>query len=81
MNILHSILYIFFRPGVPGPTIPRLLVLFCFVLFCFFLFLVFFFQSDRPTQYQETHSTVSEGKNGDGLSSFKKWTTEHKDFG
>ena len=31
-------------------------------------FLVFFFQSDRPTQYQETHSTVNEEKKGDGLS-------------
>ena len=29
--------------------------------------LAFFFQSDRPTQYQETHSTVNEEKNGDGL--------------
>ena len=27
---------------------------------------VFFFQSDRPTQYQETHSTVNEEKKGDG---------------
>ena len=31
-------------------------------------FLGFFFQSDRPTQYQETHSTVNEEKKGDGLS-------------
>ena len=31
-------------------------------------FLVFFFQSDRPTHYQETHSTVNEEKKGDGLS-------------
>ena len=30
-------------------------------------FLVFFFQSDRPTQYQETHSTVNEEEKGDGL--------------
>ena len=29
-------------------------------------FLDFFFQSDRPTQYQETHSTLNE-KIGDGL--------------
>ena len=29
-------------------------------------FLGFFFQSDRPTQYQETHSTVNEEKKGDG---------------
>ena len=34
-----------------------------FLCFCF----RFFFQSDRPTQYQETHSTVNEEKNGDGL--------------
>ena len=27
-------------------------------------FLGFFFQSDRPTQYQETHSTVNEEKKG-----------------
>ena len=59
MNILHSILYIFFRPGVPGPTFPRLLVI---------LFLGVFFQSDRPTQNQETHSTINEGKKGDGPS-------------
>ena len=31
----------------------------------------FFFQSDRPTQYQETHSMVNEEKNGDGLSGKK----------
>ena len=42
------------RPGVPGPPILRRLVIF------------FFFQSDRPTQYQETHPTLNE-KNGDGL--------------
>ena len=29
----------------------------------------FFFQSDRPTQCQETHSTVNEEKKGDGQSS------------
>ena len=34
---------------------------------CYFvLFLFFFFQSDRPTQYQETHSTLNEKKK-DGL--------------
>ena len=31
------------------------------------LFLGFFFQSDRPTQCQETHSTLNEKKKGDGL--------------
>ena len=31
------------------------------------VFLGFFFQSDRPTRYQETHSTVNERKKGDGL--------------
>ena len=30
--------------------------------FLWFCFLVFFFQSDRPTQYQETHSTLNEEK-------------------
>ena len=30
-------------------------------------FLGFFFQSDRPTQYQETHWTVNKEKKGDGL--------------
>ena len=43
------------RPGVPGPPILRRLVIF-----------FFFFQSDRPTQYQETHPTLNE-KKGDGL--------------
>ena len=28
----------------------------------FFFFFSFFFQSDRPTQYQETHSTLNEEK-------------------
>ena len=32
----------------------------------FFLRLFFFFQSDQPTQYQETYSTLYE-KKGDGL--------------
>ena len=41
------------HPGVPRPPIPRLLV---------FCFLLFFFQSDRPTQHQETHSTLNEKK-------------------
>ena len=36
--------------------------------FCDF-FLGIFFQSHRPTQYQETHSTLNEKKKGDGLSS------------
>ena len=40
-------------PG-PGPPIPGLLVI---------LFFRFFFQSDRPTQYQETHSTLNETLN------------------
>ena len=41
------------------PPIPSLLI----------IFLGFFFQSDRPTQHQETHSTVNEEKKkgGDGL--------------
>ena len=33
--------------------------------FLWLFFDVFFFQSDRPTQYQETHSTLN--KKGDGL--------------
>ena len=44
--------------GVPEPPIPRLLMNF---------FLGFFFPSDRPTQHQETHSTLNEKKGGDGL--------------
>ena len=63
VQIFH-ILYILFiqivdvnvyrHPGVPGPPIPRLLVIFCF-------------QSDPPTQYQETHSTLNEKKGGMAL--------------
>ena len=30
--------------------------------FCDFFYQVFFFQSHRPTQYQETHSTLNEKK-------------------
>ena len=33
----------------------------------FFFLGFFFFQSDRPTQYQKTHSTVNRKKKGDGL--------------
>ena len=33
----------------------------------FFFLGFFFFQSDRPTQYQERHSTLNEKKGGDGL--------------
>ena len=40
-------------PGVPGPTIPRLLVIFV---------LVFFFQSDRPTD--PISGNVFDGKRG-----------------
>ena len=40
--------------GLLGPPIPRVLVI---------LFSRFFFQSDRPTQYQETHSTLNETLN------------------
>ena len=47
------------HPGVPGPPTPGLLVIF----FLSFLF----FQSDGPTQHQETHSTLNEG---DGLTSW-----------
>ena len=36
---------------VPGPPIPRLTV-------------IFFFQSDRPIQHQETHSTPNEKESG-----------------
>ena len=53
------------HPGVPGPHIPRLLV----------IFLGFFFnqlQSDRLTQHQETHSTLNEKEKGDGLSNLEK---------
>ena len=47
------------RPGIRGPTIPRLLVI-------FFVFVFVFFLSIRPTatQYQETHSTVNKEKKG-----------------
>ena len=34
-----------------------------------FFRLFFFFQSDRLTRYQETHSTANENKKGDGLTS------------
>ena len=37
----------------------------------FFFLGVFFFQFDRPTQYQETHSTLNEKKGGDGVISDK----------
>ena len=69
MNIFHSILYIFISIQICE----------CSLLtsswgtranysetYCDF-FLGFFFQSDRPTQYQETHSTVNEEKKGSGL--------------
>ena len=68
MNIFYSILCMLLiqvcerRPGVPGPPIPRLLGTF---------FKIFFFPSDRPTQYQETHSTLNERKKGDGLRSLR----------
>ena len=52
------------RPGVPGPPIPRLLVIF----WVFF----FFFHSDRPTKYQETHSSLNEKKRGMALDEEKK---------
>ena len=49
----------FYRhPGVPGPPIPRLLVIFL---------LGFFFQSEQMTQYQEMHSMLNKKKGGDGL--------------
>ena len=44
--------------GVPGPPIARLLVNF---------FFVFFFQSDRPTQYQEMPLTLNGKKGGMAL--------------
>ena len=44
----------YLHSGVPGPPVPRLLVIF-FRSF-------FFFQSDRPTQHQGTHSTLNEKK-------------------
>ena len=40
--------------GLGTRLIPRLLVI---------LFFRFFFQSDRPTQHQETHSTLNETLN------------------
>ena len=46
------------RPGVPGPPILSLLVIFL---------LDFFFQSERMTQYQEMHSMLNKKKWGDGL--------------
>ena len=58
--------------GVPGPPIPRLLVI---------VFFLVFFQSDRPTdrptQYQETHSTLNEKKGGGmalaEITNYKLW--------
>jgi len=38
-------------------------------------FLGFFFQSDRPTQYQETRSTVNEEKKGMALGLLKIFYT------
>ena len=37
-----------------------------FLWFFFLVFFSFFFQTERPTQYQETHSTLNEEKKGDG---------------
>ena len=55
--------------GYQGPSYSRLLVI------CFY---VFFFQSDRPTQYQEMHSTLNENKKkGDGLTALKKSGLSH----
>ena len=42
-------------PGVPGPPILRLLVIFFFNL------------TDQPTQCQETHLTLNEKKGGMAL--------------
>ena len=47
-------------PGYQG-------LLFGDFLWFFFLGFFFFFQSDRPTQHLETHSTLNEKKKGDGL--------------
>ena len=47
-----------------------------FLDFLCFFFSFFIFQSDRPTQYQETHSTLNE-KKGDGLK-MKDKPSQHK---
>ena len=61
----------FIYAGVLGPPIPRLLVIF---------FKVFFFNlTDRPTQYQETHSTLNGKKKGDGHN-LKLHKRKHSDF-
>ena len=58
------------RAKVPGPPIPRFLVI---------LFRFFFLQSDRPTQYQEIHSTLNENKRGMAFNSkVKKYNVKTK---
>ena len=47
--------------GYQGLLFQDFLRLFCFLGFFFFN------PTDRPTQYQETHSTLNEKKKGDGL--------------
>ena len=37
----------------------------------------FFFQSNRPTQYQETHPMINEKKKGDGLTQKKNFNWLH----
>ena len=47
-------------PSPPRPVRIWYLCIFNVVLLA--IFFVFFFQSERPTHYQETHSTLSENK-------------------
>ena len=56
--IQHVHVNFYRRPGVPGPPITRLLVIFL---------LGFVFQSERMTQYQEMHSMLNKKKGGDSL--------------
>ena len=59
------------RAKVPGPPIPRFLV----ILFRFF----FCNPTDRPTQYQEIHSTLNKNKRGMAFNSkVKKYNVKTK---
>ena len=49
------------------------------LLFRDFLRFSFFFQSDRPTQYQETHSMLKQKKKGMGLHWIQVIIIRHED--
>ena len=68
MNIFHSILFILLIQICECPASRGTRAYYSETSWGFFFVgFLFFFRSDRPTQYQETHSTVNKEKTGDGL--------------